>query len=77
MDDLLDYVCHVGHRQHVFYLWRPTLRDPNDDFVLELGIASGCDAIVTHNLRDFRSADLLGIQVLSPRDFLTYLETAR
>src|SRR5713101_3514111 len=47
---LVDYFCAVGKRQPIYYLWRPTLRDPNDEFVLELAVASGCRHIVTHNV---------------------------
>jgi putative PIN family toxin of toxin-antitoxin system len=45
--DIIDYVCSVAVRQEVFYLWRPILRDPGDDLVLELAIAANCDAITT------------------------------
>lgn len=30
---LVDYVCRVGRRQQLFYLWRPLLRDPKDGMV--------------------------------------------
>jgi putative PIN family toxin of toxin-antitoxin system len=30
----------ISHRQGIHFSWRPTLRDPNDDFLLELAIAS-------------------------------------
>jgi len=30
-------------------LWRPTLRDPDDDMVLELAVAAGCAAVVTYD----------------------------
>ena len=33
---LLDYLCKVAHRQQIHFLWRPTLSDPGDEFVLEL-----------------------------------------
>ena len=32
------------------YLWRPMLRDPNDEMVLEVAVNDGADAIVTFNL---------------------------
>ena len=38
IDDIIDYICHVARRQDIFYLWRPFLRDPMDDMVLELAV---------------------------------------
>lgn len=69
-DDVLDYVCAVAKKPRVYYLWRPMLRDPNDDLVLEVAVAGGCEAIVTFNKRDFGGAERFGIRVLSPREFL-------
>ncbi len=68
--DLLDFLCAVGKRQLIFFQWRPTLADPGDDMVLELAVAAGCDAIVTHNRRHFRGVHRFGIRVLSPAQFL-------
>ena len=53
-----------------FYLWRPTLRDPKDDFVLELAVESNCDYIVTFNIKDFAEAKKFGIQAVKPSEFL-------
>jgi predicted nucleic acid-binding protein len=52
------------------FLWRPFLADPNDDMILELAFAARCPYIVTHNIRDFRGCEQLGIQAVTPRDFL-------
>jgi putative PIN family toxin of toxin-antitoxin system len=71
---IVNYVCQVAHRQDIHFLWRPTLRDPEDEFVLELAVAAGCQAIVTHNLRHFQEAKSLGVQVLTPGDFLVSVE---
>jgi predicted nucleic acid-binding protein len=68
--DILDYLCLVGNRHRVFYLWRPFLTDPGDDMVLELAVVAQCGAIVTHNLRHFRGADQFGIRALTPAEFL-------
>jgi predicted nucleic acid-binding protein len=60
----------VGLKQQVFFLWRPTLRDPKDDMVLELAVAGACSAIVTYNVRDFRGTERFGIEVWSPAGLL-------
>ncbi len=70
IDDILDYVCRVANHHEISYLWRPFLRDPKDDFILELAVEAGCDTIVTYNKRDFAGAERFGVQVLTPREFL-------
>lgn len=70
MDALLDYLCAVAHQQKVFFLWRPRLRDPKDDMVLELAVAARCDTVVTYNKRDFGDLGRFRPNVLSPREFL-------
>ena len=70
IDEVLNYVCKIGNQQEISYLWRPQLRDPEDDFILELAVQSQCDFIVTHNLRDFLGAERFGIKAVSPGHFL-------
>ena len=67
---LLAYLCSVAHRQKIFYLWRPYLRDRKDDMVLELAVASRSRFIVTFNKRDFVGADRFGIRIVTPEEFL-------
>lgn len=73
MTAIVDYLCEVGQRQSIFFLWRPCLRDPKDDLVLELAVAAGCNAIVTHNRRDFEPANQFGMDVWTPAQFLRRL----
>ena len=55
----------------VHFRWRPQLRDPNDELVLEAAIHGRADALVTYNLADFAIAsDRFKIPVLSPGDLL-------
>lgn len=68
--DLVDYVCSVATQQEIFFLWRPLLKDPNDDMVAELAVAAGCDAVVTHNVRDFSGIEKFDLAVLTPGAFL-------
>jgi len=70
LSNILDYICQVGNRQQIYYLWRPFLRDPKDDMVLELAIAAGCEFIVTFNRKDFAGVDIFGIEVVTPKEFL-------
>lgn len=56
------------------FLWRPQLRDPGDEMVLETAVNAQADAIVTHNSRDFGAAPgRFGIEVLAPADALRRL----
>ena len=70
----LRYLASVAHLQDVHFLWRPFLRDPDDDMVLECAVASGSRFIVTHNLKDFQRAPELGVQAIKPVDFLKLLK---
>jgi putative PIN family toxin of toxin-antitoxin system len=49
------------------YRWRPQLRDPADEMVLEAAVNGVVDAIVSFNLRDFGPAARFGMPVLLPR----------
>jgi putative PIN family toxin of toxin-antitoxin system len=70
VDGILDFICAVARHREIYYLWRPFLRDPKDDMVLESAVAGGCDFIVTYNQRDFTGAEEFGIGVLTPKEFL-------
>lgn len=70
IDDFLDYLCAVAKKSDIFYLWRPCLKDPADDFILELAVESGCSYIVTHNKGDFEQCRQFGIHAVNPGEFL-------
>ena len=71
----LRYLASLSRLQDIHYLWRPFLRDPNDDMVLECAVASRSRFIVTHNIKDFRRSQELGVEAIMPNDFLKHLET--
>jgi len=70
VDALIDYWCSVAHLQEIHFLWRPVLRDPKDDHVLELAVEAGCGLIVTHNIRDFAESAAFGVEAVRPGEFL-------
>jgi predicted nucleic acid-binding protein len=69
----LRYLASQSHLQEIHFLWRPFLHDADDDMVLELAFAAGCRHIVTHNVRDFKGSEQLGIAALTPREFLSLI----
>jgi predicted nucleic acid-binding protein len=73
VDDVIDYLCAQAIHNKIFYLWRPKLQDPDDDFVLELSVKARA-TIVTWNVADFRNARNLGVSVVTPREFLASME---
>ncbi len=70
ISDFIDFLCYVGYRQDIFFLWRPFLPDPSDDLVLEVAVASDCDAIITYNKRHFRDIKKFGLRALDSKEFL-------
>ena len=71
ISDFLDFLCYVGYRQDIFFLWRPFLPDSSDDLVLEVAVAGGCDAIITDNKRHFKNVEKFGLRILDPKEFLS------
>ena len=71
ISDFIDFFCHIGDQQDIFFLWRPFLPDPLDDLVLEIAVAGGCDAIITYNKRHFKNVEKFGLRILDPKEFLT------
>ena len=70
IDSILDYLCQLSSRHKISYLWRPYLKDPKDDFILELAVEAGCDFIITYNKKDFFGVEFFNIKILSPKEFL-------
>jgi putative PIN family toxin of toxin-antitoxin system len=77
IDDILDYICAIAYRRRIHFLWRPFLKDPQDDHVLELAVESGSDYIVTHNVRDFVGVEQCGVRVVTPQQFLRQIGEGR
>ena len=68
---ILDVLAAVLQPVEVHFSWRPLLRDPADDLVLEAAINGRADMIVTFNMRDYGTIPgRFGIEVLRPIEVL-------
>jgi putative PIN family toxin of toxin-antitoxin system len=71
--NFLDYICSASEHTKVHFLWRPTLKDPSDDMLLELAVAAQAPYLITYNMSDFKGTDKFNINVIKPRNFLTLI----
>lgn len=63
----IDAVIGMAVPVETHFLWRPQLRDPADELVLEAAVNGQALAIVTFNQRDFGTVPLqFDVDVLSP-----------
>ena len=73
VDRFLDFLAAISNRRQIYFLLRPFLRDPGDEFIIELAVASRAQFIVTHNVRDFAGATEYGLRVVRPHEMLLIL----
>ena len=63
---LLDALCAICIPVDITFLWRPMLRDADDELVLEVAVNGRADRLLTFNERDFAGANRFGIIVERP-----------
>ncbi len=68
--DLVDALCALSTLHEIHYQWRPYLRDPDDEFVLDLAVAARCGYIVSFNHRHFVGVERFGLRVVTAGEFL-------
>jgi len=71
MSMYLSDIARIVEPVELHFLWRPQLRDPGDEMVLETAVNGRADVLVTHNARDFAGTESFGVTVLTPARFLT------
>jgi putative PIN family toxin of toxin-antitoxin system len=71
VDELLAELAALVEPVELHFRWRPQVRDPNDEMVLEAAINGRADALVTYNVTDFALAgNRFRIPVVRPADLL-------
>ncbi len=70
IDKFIDDLVSASNRHPIFYLLRPYLKDPDDDFILELAFSSSVDYIVTYNTDNIKRAKMFGLDAITPKEFL-------
>lgn len=75
VDDFLNALARLVQPVELHFAWRPQLRDPSDEMVLEAAVNGHVDALVTHNLADFEIAKTrFSLNVWTPAKALKQLE---
>ena len=57
----------VAEESRINFLWRPNLQDEGDNYLIEIAVAMQPCTIVTHNVKDFRQAELMFSNVFIKR----------
>ena len=67
----VDALAHLVEPVEVHFLWRPQLRDPADELVLEAAVNASATALLTFNMRHFTiAAERFKLNVVQPGEFL-------
>jgi predicted nucleic acid-binding protein len=71
----IDSLIAIAEPIQSHFRWRPQLRDPGDELVLEAAVNGQADAIVTFNVKDLRDAEQsFGIPVIRPGEALRRIQ---
>jgi putative PIN family toxin of toxin-antitoxin system len=73
--NVLAALAAAGEWVKIYYGWRPNLPDEGDNHLIELAVAGGARAVITHNVRDLRRGELRweNLLVLTPSQCLETL----
>jgi predicted nucleic acid-binding protein len=71
----LDALIALAEPVQTYFLWRPQLRDPNDEMVLAVAVTGRADALVTFIVQDYGTAAArFGVAVVLPREAMARIK---
>ena len=69
--EFIDGLCLISYHQKINFMWRPFLKDLQDDMILEVAFNSGAKYIITYNIKDFKGVERnFNIKVITSKQFL-------
>ncbi len=75
VETFLTAVIALAEPVETHFMWRPQLRDPGDEMVLEAAVNGRADALVTFNLRHFGTVPArFGVEVLLPQEAIARIK---
>lgn len=76
VDYFLEALNIFAEHIEIWFTWRPQLRDPNDELVLEAAVNGRADAIVTFNQRDFAPVTKqFNVDILPPAEAIVKIRS--
>ena len=76
IDVFISTLVDMAYPVDIHYHWKPQLRDPGDEMVLETAINGRADALVTFNHKDYGDIPArFGIELMLPREALVRIRT--
>lgn len=63
--DFIDNLVNAAQAYDIYYLWRPWLKDEEDDMILELAVTSQASYVITFNAKDLPLQNLLRLYFYS------------
>lgn len=71
VEEFVDGIIALAEPVEAHFRWRPSLRDPCDEMVLEAAVNGRADMLVTFNIRDFQQVpSVFGIVTMRPAEAL-------
>jgi putative PIN family toxin of toxin-antitoxin system len=72
VEKVLSFLAFVGRPFDTYFLFRPNLKDEDDNIFVELALASNAKFLITSNTKDFRrntQLKFMDFEVVTPAEF--------